>query len=237
MSSNCKLVASKIDISLSSTVINHLTSSNENHTTAYFYCIRDAQRTKNADPEEILRAILKQLVILLPSQRSDRVKATYEEEKRNAKHHGSVRRLTFDECAGFILELVTDHPVTIVIDALDECRETAPRSSRGSYTDRQDLLNRLQEMITAKPGNVQVFISSRDDHDIWDRLRSYPNITISSSKNGDDILRFIKSEVDKLIAKTSYLRNDQNLKEEIIEAVNDRADGMFVLITHIAKWG
>jgi hypothetical protein len=219
---------------LSSTVIDHLTSSNENHTVAYFYCIRDAQHTKNADPEEILRAILKQLVILLPIQCSAPVKAKYETEKKSGGDHGSIRRLTFEECANFILELGTSHPITIVIDALDECREIAPRSSQSSHTDRQDLLNRLQGMIAAKPGNFKVFLSSRDDDDIRDHLQSYPNITINASKNGKDIQRYIESEVDKLIAKRSYLRNDENLRAEIITAIGDRADGMFVFMTYLA---
>jgi hypothetical protein len=211
-----------------------MTSSDENHTVAYFYCIRDAQHTKNADPEEILRAILKQLVILLPSQRSNSVKAKYEREKKDGIDHESIGRLTFEECAGFILELATDRPVTIVIDALDECREYAPQSSQGSQMDRQDLLTRLLEMIAANPGNIKVFLSSRDDDDIRDHLQGYPNITINASKNGKDIRRYIESEVDKLIAKRHYLRDDGNIRAEIITAIDGRADGMFVLTTHLA---
>jgi hypothetical protein len=221
----------KLTPPLSSTIINHMTSSAENHTVAYFYCIRDAQHPKNADPEEILRAILKQLVILLPSQHSDRVKAKYEKEKRASKDHGSIRRLAFKECAEFILELATDRTVTIVIDALDECRENKHQPSEGGHKDRQDLLDELEKMVV--PGNIKLFLSSRGDVDIWDRLQDCPIITLNASKNGGDILRFIQSEVDDLIKKKRYLRNDENLKREIIKAVDDRSDGMLVLISLI----
>jgi hypothetical protein len=161
------------------------------------------------------------------------VKAKYEKEKKDGRDHGSIRRLTFEECAGFILELAADHPVTIVIDALDECREISLRSSQGSLTDRQDLLKRLREMIDAKPGNIKVFLSSRGDEDISRRLHPYPTIVLNASKNGADIRSFIESEVDKLIEKRSDF---QNLREDIIEAVDKRAGGMLVLITRLAAY-
>jgi len=217
---------------LSSTIIDHLRKSEENHTVAYFYCIRDAQHPKNADPEEILRAILKQLVILLPSQCSHLVKAKYEEEKGKGRDHGSIRRLTFEECAEFIPELATDRPVTIVIDALDECRESKHQPSQGSH-DRQDLLDRLEEMTSGN--NIKVFLSSRDDDDIKSRLQNYPTITLNASRNGADIRGFIESEVGDLMRKKrSHWGNDEKLREEIIRAVNDRVDGMFVLLAHLA---
>jgi len=209
---------------LTSTIIDHLASSTENHTVTYFYCMRD---TKHAEPEEILRAILKQLIILLPSQHSLLVKDKFERERRAVQGRGAIRRLTFDDCAYFILKLASDHPVTIVIDGLDECRKTAPRVSQGSHKDRKDLLDQLRKMVDTEGGKIKAFLSSRDDHDIQHQLQSYPNIILNSSKNGNDIRNFIVSKVDELVEKTYYLQNNENLKEEIIKAVYDRADGIF----------
>ncbi|KIM21726.1 hypothetical protein M408DRAFT_324900, partial [Serendipita vermifera MAFF 305830] len=205
-------------------------SSEENHTVAYFYCIRDTKQPKKADPEEILRAILKQLVILLPSHLSAPIKAKYETERKDGKTHGSIRRLRLEECANFIVGLATDRPVSIVIDALDECRDSKYKSSESGHTDRLDLLDRIDEMIAANPSNIKVFLSSRDDGDIRPRLVNYPNIVISASQNGPDILRFIKERVDRLLKKKGRLwRNDERLKEDIINALNQRAGGMFRL--------
>lgn len=162
------------------------------------------------------------------------MKAKYEKEKREGKDHGSIVRLTFKECADFILELATDRPVTIIIDALDECRENKRQASQGSYTDRQDLLDRLEEMMDAKPGKIKVFLSSRDDEDIRRRLQMYPTIVLDASKNGADIRGFIESEVGDLMTKKGQWGNDKKLREEIVRIVNDRADGMSVLPAHLA---
>ncbi|KIM28668.1 hypothetical protein M408DRAFT_8505 [Serendipita vermifera MAFF 305830] len=214
---------------LTSTVINHLMTSEENHTVAYFYCIRDTKQPKKADPEQILRAILKQLVILLPGL-SNSIKAKYEMERKAGKDHGSIRHLTLEECTNFIVELATNRPVTIAIDALDECKESKYQPSESSHTNRQDLLKHIDKMIAAKPGNVRVFVSSRNDEDIVHRLNNYPNITINASQNGPDILRFIKEGVDQLLGDKGHLwRSDERLKEDIVNALNDRADGMFRL--------
>ena len=163
------------------------------------------------------------------------MKAKYEKELKDGKDHGSPRRLTFEECADFIMELATDHPVTIVIDALDECREIKHQASQGSHTDRQDLLDRLEEMMGAKPGNVKVFLSSRGDDDIHHRLKGYPTIKLDALKNGNDIKKFIESEVDSLMRKNNRWGNDKQLREDIITTVNDRANGMSVVISHLAE--
>jgi hypothetical protein len=200
----------------------------ENHTVAYFYCTRDTKQPKKEDPEEIFRALLKQLVILLPSQLSYRVKAKYEEEKRKGSDHGSLKSLTFQECVDFIVEISTSHPVTLVIDALDECRENKAQSPQGSRTDRQDLLDKL---MAAENGNIKVFLSSRGDEDIRRQLQTYPTIILDASKNGLDIRRFIELEVDDLMRKKGW-GDDDKLRNEIVTAVNDRGKGMFVLLTH-----
>jgi hypothetical protein len=202
----------------------------ENHTVAYFYCRRDTNQPKKEDPEEIIRAILRQLVILLPSRLSDPVKAEYEKAKKEVRDHGPIRFLTFEECANFIVDLASDHPVSIVIDALDECREIP----QGSQKDRQDLLN-LLETIT-KTGHVKAFLSSRDDGDIKSRLQNHPNIPIGASKNGPDILRFIETKVDILFSKKRHhWGSDENLKQKVINTLNSQADGMSVYINcHLA---
>jgi Ankyrin repeats (3 copies) len=198
-----------------------------NHTVAYFYCLRDTKQPKKEDPDEILRAILKQLVILLPSRLSAPVRRKYEEEKRKGGDHGSIRSLTFEESARFIMKLATSRPVTIIIDALDECRENKRRSSQGSQTDRRDL---LKELLAANHDSVRVFLSSRDDIDILRRLQRYPTITLNASKNGSDILNFIKSEVDDLMAERVDWGHDETLRDDIITTVSDRANGMSVLV-------
>jgi len=216
-------------ISSSSTVITHLMSSD---TVAYFYCLNDTQQPKKADPEEIFRAILKQLVI---SCSSHAVKEKYEEAKRDGSPHGSIKGLTLDQCTEFIIQLAKNRPVMIVIDALDECRGNDDQLREGGLYYLGDLINQLEEITNACPGNIKVFLSSRDNESIAKRLRNYTNISLNVKRNQDDIRRFIEEKVDLLMRDKAW-HDDGSLKEDIIKAVNDKADGMYVLMSPVLLW-
>ncbi|KAG8763004.1 hypothetical protein FRC15_008186, partial [Serendipita sp. 397] len=207
---------------LTSTVVDHLMSSDENHTVAYFYCLKDTKQPEKGDPKEIFRAILKQLVIRLPNRLSDPVKNQYEERKRQ-KDHGSIPSLTLGECAGFIKQLATSHPVTIVIDALDECQE-----STHGLEGRKELLSQIKSMIDS-PSKIKFFLSSRKGyHDIEHRLGGYPNIAMDDPRNAEDIPSFIEFEVKELVEENGSLwRNDKGLEKDIIKALKEKAGGMF----------
>jgi hypothetical protein len=90
----------------------------------YFYCSNMASESARADPEEILRCIVKQL-----SQKSEGgaipevVAKKYKEALAEAEQNDhQLIQLTFDECVELIKALLTQQETNIVIDGLDQCR-------------------------------------------------------------------------------------------------------------------
>src|SRR5436190_8121001 len=91
---------------------------------AYFYCIRNAAEPQRAEPEEILRSILKQLScseLELPVR--EPVVQEYLKRTREADRDGSgIKKLNVEETTKLIISILGDTPATIIIDALDECQ-------------------------------------------------------------------------------------------------------------------
>ena len=123
---------------------------------AYFYCARTINEPERSDPVELMRSILEQLScsdadlpIRLP------VVKRYLLKKKEAKAR-KPEKLDLSECVEVILELLETNPAFIIIDGLDECNPAR----------RQDLLDALGDIIKDSCNVVQVFVSSRDDHDL-----------------------------------------------------------------------
>jgi hypothetical protein len=116
--------------------------------------------------------------------------------------------LDLDETVDTIMQLLTENPATIVIDALDECDPSI----------RQNFLLGLNKLIRKSPTLLKVFISSRDDHNIVHRLEKSPNLFINTSDNSKDIQNYIRSQVAKAIEDERLLCGDvsQELEEHIV---------------------
>ena len=125
---------------------------------AYFYCQRNSAEPQRSDPTEVLRAILKQLLCYDPQwwERSSTANVHRERKIEADKDGSEVSRLDLRETIDQIIEITSRMPVTIVIDALDECR-----SDR-----RHELLKTLEVLLEKSAQLVKVFVSSRDDIDI-----------------------------------------------------------------------
>ena len=109
-------------------------------------------------------------------------------------------------------------PVTILIDALDECRSS----------QRHELLGALDVILERSAHLVKVFVSSRDDIDIVLRLQEHPNIYISVGDNTEDIEKFIQSEIQKAQSDRRLLKGtiSPELTELITENLTETAGGM-----------
>ncbi|KAK4140037.1 uncharacterized protein C8A04DRAFT_15292, partial [Dichotomopilus funicola] len=119
-----------------------------------------------------------------------------------------------------ILDLIRENPATIILDALDEC-------DPGS---RHELFEALDEIVAKSENVTKIFLTSRGDGDIVCRLASTPNIYISAQKNSLDIRRFIASELERVVENKQLLvgQVSDKLRQEIMDALNERADGMYV---------
>lgn len=129
-----------------------------------------------------------------------------------------LEKLAITECRDLILSLLESNPATIMIDAFDECNPAR----------RDELRSALDEIIQGSMNIVKVFVSSRDDSDIVYWLEKSPNVFIRASDNGEDIERFVNSEVNHAISrgKLLYGRVSEDLKSQITTTLIERAQGM-----------
>jgi hypothetical protein len=206
------------------TVIEHLRQESSSSSTqvplAYFYCIRNAAEPQRADPIEILLSIVKQLSSAeadLPI-RMPTVEAFKLKEKEAQKDGSNPSRLGMDECVKLIVALLETNPAVIVIDALDECDPIR----------RHELFQALDNIIQRSASIIQVFVSSRDDTDIFCRLARSSNVFIQAKDNGEDIARFIEVEVSNAISDKRLLYGSVSgeLENEIKWKLEEGAQGM-----------
>ncbi|KAI4129777.1 MAG: hypothetical protein LQ338_002087 [Usnochroma carphineum] len=206
---------------LMSTVIHGLLESKSQHmatsAVAYFYCARDAAGAQRADPDEVMRAVLKQIACFDASQPlHSAVLREYNKRERDADEDGlDPVRLSLRECTDLVLEITDQLPAIFIIDALDECDPLR----------RHELLQALRDIVQKSNNLVKVMVSSRDDADIVCRLNNVPNVYIRSDDNGEDVEKYIDMELEKAISEQRLLKGrvSAHLKERIFGALKDRA--------------
>jgi hypothetical protein len=187
---------------------------------AYFYCARDSAEKERADPDEIMRSILKQLSFTradLPIR--EPVAKEYKNRKEEAEDDGcEPTKLELADSVKLILEILESNPATIVIDALDECDPIR----------RSELLMALIGIVQKSASLTKVFVSSRDDHDIVCRLKSWPDVFIRAGDNSEDIKDFVRSQVNQSIKDQRLLSGNisDELKSRIISDLTEGAQGM-----------
>lgn len=190
---------------------------------AYFYCQRNTAEPQRSDPTEVLRAILRQLLCHIPLwQEASTTAREYKVRKSEADKDGfEISRLDISETTNEIVEIASQMPVTMLIDALDECRAS----------QRHELLSALDVLLERSAHLVKVFVSSRDDVDIVLRLQKHPNIYINIDDNKNDIHRFIQFEIRKALSDRRLLKGavSSELTKLITEKLAMKARGMYVV--------
>ena len=183
---------------------------------AFFYCNRNDAERERANPEGILRSIVRQLSMPGPDARlPDFVAAKYTERRRKHFADGPLR---LDECVDLINELTKQYTsTTIIIDALDEC----------DITTRHSLLAGLSS-IMQHGSSTKIFVSSRDNKDITLRLQELPNLYIKASDNAKDIDRYVHFKVKQAVADKRLLDGYVSAKvvHQISRTLTDQAQGM-----------
>jgi hypothetical protein len=94
-----------------------------------------------------------------------------------------------DEAATQLLcEFVDAFPqTTLVLDALDECNEAV----------RMGFIDLLEKLVRDAAKPIKIFISSRLDSDVTERLKGGPNVAITATDNQNDIAVFVEAEIVK----------------------------------------
>ena len=178
---------------------------------AFFYCNRNDAEPERANPEDILRSIVRQLSISGPHARFSKVVA--EKYKERKCKHFADGPLRLDECVDLIIKLTQQYTsTTIIIDALDEC---------DVYT-RHNILTALSS-IMQHGLSTKIFVSSRDDKDITLRLSDLPNLYIKASNNAKDIDRYVHFKVEQAVADKRLL--DGNVSLATVQLISNRLTG------------
>ncbi|KAF2267556.1 hypothetical protein CC78DRAFT_456743 [Lojkania enalia] len=123
---------------------------------------------------------------------------------------GLLRNLLLDAIAHF-------ETLYIVIDALDECE------------DREELFQQLFNLPSSTQGNLRIFATSRNNPDIREGFNDVPHLAIEMREAvvQEDIRVFVRAEVADIIKRQKIKIRNEELKDEIINALSEKADGMF----------
>lgn len=150
----------------------------------------------------MLAAILKQLVQARPS-------IIEPVERLHQQHTGQGTRPSLDEISSALRDVLVHYPtVHIVIDALDECRDTDGA--------RRQFLARLRELQAGR--DVRLMATSRFIPEIVDEFREALRLEVQASE--EDVKRFVVGQtyrLPKCIQRDSALQN--MVQDKIVEAV------------------
>jgi hypothetical protein len=120
-----------------------------------------------------------------------------------------------------MLTLPHEHPIYIIIDALDECPDTS-----GMPSPREQVLNLLKELVNLSLPNLHLCVTSRPEIDIRHALEPLTSRCVSlheQSGQKKDIVDYVTSVVHSDSKMRRWREEDKKL---VIETLSERADGM-----------
>ena len=182
---------------------------------AFFYF--DFREDQKKDQRGILSSLLVQL-----GEQSDAYFAKlftfYETHGRGSQHAGDNELLG---CLKDMLNCPGQTTVHIIIDALDECPETA-----GLSHPREKVLNVVKELVDMKISNLRICVTSRLEADIVSILRPLAFRTVSLEDEGgqvEDIAEYVRNFVNTDSEMREWKDAD---KEMVIDVLSKKANGM-----------
>ncbi|KAF1961004.1 ankyrin [Byssothecium circinans] len=173
---------------------------------AYVYCNYKAQEEQDAS--SMLAAVVKQLVQARPS-------AAEPVERLHKQHADRGTKPSLEEIFGALREVVAKHPtVYVVIDALDECRDSDGTRSR--------FLSKLRDLQAGK--DVRLMATSRFIPEVEVDFRTAVRLEVRASD--EDVRRFVAGQMYRL---PKCIQRDPTLQKMVEEKIPERVDGMFLL--------
>jgi hypothetical protein len=135
--------------------------------------------------------------------------------ERQPDHHAMM------ECLKEMFTLEAQEPIYIIMDALDECPNTASIPS-----PRDWLLSFVAELIHLQFPNLHICVTSRLDHDIQaflGHLTPHPVTLHDESGQQQDIANYVTSFVRSNAMMQRWREED---KDFVIKTLSEKADGM-----------
>ena len=123
-------------------------------------------------------------------------------------------------CLWDMLTVTVEHPIFIIMDALDECPDS------GMPTPREAVLNLIKDLIHLHLPALRICVSSRSETDIQAKLKPLAVNAISlhdetSQKNV--IANYVSSVVSSDVHMMKWRDEDKRL---VVKELFERADGM-----------
>ena len=182
---------------------------------AYFYFdFRDVDKQK-------LRDLLPSLLVQL-SARSDPccdiLSSLYFSHDRGV-HKPNDRAMI--ECLKEMLTVEGQHPIYIIIDAVDECPITSSVPS-----PREEVLELVGELVGLHLPNLHICVTSRSELDIQDVLEplaACPVLLHNERGQKQDIIEYVRAFVYSDRRMQRWRDEEKNL---VIKTLSDKADGM-----------
>ena len=184
---------------------------------AYFYFdFRDVGKQSRGD---LLRSLLIQLSASSDAF-CDILSRLYEDYGKGARQPSDTALM---HCLKEMLTLPNQHPVYLIMDALDECPNTS-----GIPSVREKVLEVVKELVGLRLSTLRICVTSRPEVNIRHALEGLASCSVSlHDEDGQnmDIAEYIKSVVLSP-SDTIMKRWREDDKELVIQTLSERADGM-----------
>ena len=141
-------------------------------------------------------------------------------------HDSGARQPTDDtltQCLKEMLTLPDEHPVYLIMDALDECSNIS-----GIPSPRDQVLRLVKELVDLHVPNLHICVTSRPEVDIRDVLEPLSSRRVSlhdqsgQKKDIEDYVRsVVYSDLEPIMRR--WKKEDKDL---VIETLSEQADGM-----------
>ena len=191
----------------------------------FFYCSGTPAEPERANPEAILRCLVKQGLASGLRLEPSRVPRYVVQSYKMAELDGFASEgLDLDECCTIISKYAIDHATTyIFIDAIDEC----PDESRFRLMKTlQGILDRVSSSF------VKFLVASRDDLSLgtfFNKAKTW-DIQVDGNRNQRDVDHYVQAQLRQLILqkRISLLSRpiSSGLEEIIIDRLSKGAQGM-----------
>ena len=120
-----------------------------------------------------------------------------------------------------MLTVVAEHPIYVVMDALDECPDHS-----GIPTAREEVLVVLKDLVGLYHPNLRICVTSRPEVDIKSILTQLTIHDISLHNQREQqkgIADYVRTIVNSDVKMREWVEDD---KELIVKELSERADGM-----------
>ncbi|KAG8156911.1 hypothetical protein KVR01_013324 [Diaporthe batatas] len=180
---------------------------------AHFYCIEQDEMRNTATA--IIRNIVRQIAAVGPTEGVSLNEAVVNMWNKHGQNAGVHDTTTLDEWEDCLSKLIiTFHGVTIVLDALDECKPA-------QRTDLTKIFSSLVERCS----NLKIFVSSRPELDLSRWLEVQSSILMHNNATSKDIATFVR---EKIAQHPEWPDLEDELKKHMVKTIVEKSQGLFL---------